>query len=157
MKFALNGALTVGTPDGANIEIRQAVGAENFFLFGMTATEVEHMRSSGYHPYDLMHHDHNLQAVFDLIDDDQLSPLQPGLFRPLTELLLYQGDQYCVIADFADYARVMKKIDEAYKDKAKWNRMSILNVAGMGRFSSDEAIRQYADNIWGIKIPKPIK
>ncbi len=157
MKFALNGALTVGTLDGANIEIRQAVGADNFFLFGMTATEVEHLKSSGYHPYDLMHHDHDLQAIFDFINDDRLSPMQPGLFRPLSELLLYQGDQYCIIADFADYARVMNKIDEAYKDKAKWNRMSILNVAGMGRFSSDEAIRQYADKIWGVKVPKPNK
>ncbi|MBM4403054.1 MAG: glycogen/starch/alpha-glucan phosphorylase [Candidatus Cloacimonetes bacterium] len=153
MKFALNGALTVGTLDGANIEIRQAVGADNFFLFGMTEAEVEHLKAGGYHPYDLMHRQPDLQAVFDFINDDMLSPMQPALFRPLVELLLYQGDQYCIIADFADYARVMKEIDAVYHDQKTWNRMSILNVAGMGRFSSDEAIRQYARKIWNVSVP----
>jgi starch phosphorylase len=150
MKFALNGALTVGTLDGANIEIREAVGRENFFLFGLTEEEVRKLKGSGYHPYGIAHESESIRRVFDFIQRDELTPHSPGLFQPLLNLLLYQGDEYCLVADFEDYVRVMAEVDEAYRDQANWNRMSLANIAHMGRFSSDETIRRYAKEIWGV-------
>lgn len=150
MKFALNGALTVGTLDGANIEIREAVGADNFWLFGMQAHEVQELKRGGYHPYGLMHSNDVLREIFEFIGSDALSPMQPGLFNPITHQLLYQGDEYCIIADLPDYIRVMENVNAAYPDKHRWNRMSLANIANMGSFSSDETIRQYARDIWGV-------
>jgi starch phosphorylase len=150
MKFALNGALTIGTLDGANIEIRDAVGANNFFLFGMTAQEVQTLKDTGYHPYEMMQHDPNIKEIFSFIESDALSPLQAGLFKPLTDLLLHQGDNYCLIADLADYLKVSNEAASTYLDKDKWNRMSLANIANMGRFSSDETIKGYAKEIWGV-------
>ncbi|PKN71992.1 MAG: glycogen phosphorylase [Candidatus Cloacimonetes bacterium HGW-Cloacimonetes-3] len=150
MKFALNGALTIGTLDGANIEIRDAVGAENFFLFGMNAQEVQALKEKGYHPFEVMQHNPDIKEIFAFIESEVLSPLQPGLFKPLTDLLLHQGDTYCLIADLADYLRVSGEAAAAYQDKTKWNRMSLANIANMGRFSSDETIKGYAKEIWGV-------
>jgi starch phosphorylase len=150
MKFALNGALTIGTLDGANIEMREACGADNFFLFGMTAAEVENLKASGYHPYEMMHSDPELKEIFDFIDAEELSPVNPGLFRPLTDLLLHQGDFYCLIADLKDYLRVCDEAVMTYQDKPKWNEMSLANIAAMGSFSSDETIKAYAKEIWGV-------
>jgi len=150
MKFALNGALTVGTLDGANIEMREAFGEENFFLFGMTAAEVQHLKEDGYHPYEQAQNNPMIKEIMEFIDSDELSPMNPGLFSPLTDLLLHQGDNYCLIADLADYLRVNNDVMEAYKDKHRWNKMSLANIANMGRFSSDETIKGYAKEIWGV-------
>jgi len=150
MKFALNGALTIGTLDGANIEMREACGAENFFLFGMTAAEVEHLKANGYHPYELMHSNQALKDIFDFIQSDELCPLSPGLFTPLLDLLLHQGDFYCLIADLPDYLRVCSEAAKTYQNKAVWNAMSLANIAAMGRFSSDETIKGYAREIWKV-------
>lgn len=150
MKFALNGALTIGTLDGANIEMREACGEENFFLFGMTAAEVENLKASGYHPHEMMHADPDLKEIFDFIEADELSPFNPGLFRPLIDLLLHQGDFYCLIADLKDYLRVCDEAVKTYQDKPKWNAMALANIAAMGRFSSDETIKGYAKEIWGV-------
>lgn len=150
MKFALNGALTIGTLDGANIEIREEVGEENFFLFGMTAAEVKNLKESGYHPYEMMRQNEDIKRIFDFIESDILNPLNPGLFTPLTDLLLYQGDRYCLIADLPDFIRVNAEAVKVYQDKQQWNRMSLANIANMGKFSSDETIKRYAKDIWGV-------
>jgi len=150
MKFALNGALTLGTFDGANIEIREAVGENHFFLFGMNAAEVEELKAGGYHPYNMVQEISDLKAIFDFIESDVLSPLNPGLFRPLVDLLLHQGDQYCLIADLPDYLRARNEVVQAYQNREKWNRMSLHNIANMGGFSSDETIKGYAKEIWGV-------
>jgi starch phosphorylase len=150
MKFALNGALTVGTLDGANIEIREAVGEDNFFLFGKTEAEVEMLQESGYHPFAMMQSNPDIKEIFDFIASDVLSPFSPGLFKPLSDLLLYQGDHYYLIADLADYLRVNNEVAKTYQDRTKWNQMSLANIANMGRFSSDETIKGYARNIWEV-------
>lgn len=150
MKFALNGAMTVGTLDGANIEIREAVGERNFFLFGMTESDVRDLKRSGYHPYGMARANDDIHRVLDIIASDELSPLNPGVFQPILHSLLYQGDEYCVIADLPDYIRVMQSVNDTYKDRISWNRMSLANIANMGRFSSDETIKRYAKDIWGV-------
>jgi len=151
MKIALNGALTVGTLDGANIEIREAVGEENFFLFGMQEHEVRALKRSGYHPYGMARADENIRRVLDAIAADEFCPMSPGLFQPILHSLLYQGDEYCVIADLADYIKVMQRVNDTYQDREGWNRMSLANIASMGRFSSDETIKRYAKEIWGVR------
>jgi len=150
MKFALNGALTIGTLDGANIEMCEACGKENFFLFGLTAAEVENLKAEGYHPYELMSASEELKEIFDFIATDELSPLEPGLFSPLVDLLLQQGDFYCLIADLPDFLRVNDLAVKTYQDKPTWNAMALANIAAMGRFSSDETIKGYAREIWGV-------
>jgi len=150
MKFAINGALTVGTLDGANIEIRDAVGHANFFLFGMTAGQVKHLMQTGYHPYGIAHGDPTIKRIMEFIGSGELDSFHPGLFQPILNSLLYQGDEYCVIADLADYIRVMEAVNAAYPDRRKWNRMSAANIANMGVFSSDVTIESYAKEIWGV-------
>jgi len=150
MKFALNGALTVGTLDGANIEIREEVGAENFFLFGMTAEEVAALKASGYYPYEYLERSPRLQTIVEFIQSDRLNPHEPGLFQPILDALLKGGDEYCLMADFEDYIRVMKDVDTAYQAKRQWAKHAMFNVAGMGKFSSDNTIRQYTREIWYI-------
>lgn len=152
MKFALNGALTVGTLDGANIEMLEAVGQDNFFLFGMTAKEVGELAQAGYHPYQLMNSDARLREVFEFIRTDKLCPLTPGLFDPIMRSLLYEGDRYFLIADLPDYMRVMQELDQSYRAPLNWARKSVANIAGMAGFSSDETIKKYATDIWGIKL-----
>jgi starch phosphorylase len=150
MKFALNGALTVGTLDGANIEIRDAVGAENFFLFGMTADEVVERKRAGYDPRWHYAATPELREVIDLVASGFFSVGTPGLFQPLVDNLL-QSDPYMVLADYAAYAAAQERVSEAYLDPVRWNRMAVLNVSQMGLFSSDRTIREYARDIWDIK------
>ena len=154
MKFAMNGALTIGTLDGANIEIREEVGEENFFLFGLTADQVQQQKSEGYRPWDIYNANPELKAALDLIDSGLFSHGDTELFRPLTNALLHH-DPYLVLADYRSYVDCQDQIDQAYRDPDRWNRMSILNVARIGKFSSDRAVRDYCDTIWRVK-PLPI-
>ncbi|MDR2734424.1 MAG: glycogen/starch/alpha-glucan phosphorylase [Spirochaetota bacterium] len=157
MKFAMNGALTIGTLDGANIEIREEVGAENFFLFGKTVEELAEMRGRGYNPWDYYHANRDIREALDLLDSDFFCNGQARLFRPIYDSLLTWGDHYCHLADIEDYLAAQDRIDQTYRDQAKWARMAILNVARMGKFSSDRTIHQYAEEIWGAKrIPVTI-
>ena len=151
MKFALNGALTVGTLDGANIEIKDAVGAENMFLFGLTAEEVSATQAAGYRPEDIYHADPDLRAVLDAISVGMFCPEDPGRFRPIVDNLLAQ-DRYLVLADFRSYVRCHRTVGVAYRDQASWTSKAITNVAHMGRFSSDRTILQYARDIWEVPI-----
>jgi glycogen phosphorylase len=149
MKLALNGALTIGTYDGANIEIREQVGAENFFLFGMTAEEVSQRKSAGYRPRDLYERNEALRETLDLVASGFFSPSEPGLFRPLVDSLL-ERDDYMVLADFAAYVDGQRAVEDAYRDRERWTRMSILNTSRMGHFSSDRTIHEYCREIWGV-------
>jgi len=150
MKLALNGALTLGTLDGANIEIREAVGAENFFLFGLTADEVEATVARGYHPRDVLAKDPELEAVLELVGSGFFSPEDRSTFKPLVEALLNE-DRYLILADFRAYAEAQSRVVQTYLDGEDWTRRAILNVARVGRFSSDRTIREYARDIWGIQ------
>lgn len=154
MKFALNGALTIGTLDGANVEMLEEVGAENFFLFGLTVDEVKSRRAAGYRPGLVYAADAELKAAIDLIGSGFFSPGSPDLFKPLTNSLLYQ-DEYFVLADYPAYIRCQEEAGEAYRDVEKWTAMSILNVARMGKFSSDRTIREYCRDIWKLS-PVPV-
>lgn len=153
MKFSMNGALTIGTLDGANIEIREAVGAENFFLFGMTAEEVSRKQAEGYRPWDYYHGDHELKSDLDLIASGLFSHGDTQLFRPLVDHLINQ-DPFMVLADYRSYIDCQDRISAVYDDASRWARMSILNVARIGYFSSDRSIRDYARLIWDI-APMP--
>jgi starch phosphorylase len=155
MKFSLNGALTIGTLDGANIEIRDCVGAENFFLFGLTTPEVQKLKAAGYQPRTYYESNPELREVLDLIGSGFFSPNEPDLFRPLLDHLL-EHDTYMLLADYAAYIAAQEKVSQAYRDPEQWARASILNVARMGYFSSDRSIREYSQNIWKIQTV-PIK
>ncbi len=154
MKFQMNGALTIGTLDGANIEIREAVGPENFFLFGLTAEEGQRLLAEGYRPIDFYRENAELREVLDLVRDGFFSRGDVALFRPLLDHLLHH-DPYLVLADYAAYAECQRRVDEAYRDIEHWTRMSILNTARSGRFSSDRSIREYCAEIWKA-VPVPI-
>ena len=147
MKFALNGALTIGTLDGANVEIRDLVGADNFFLFGLTEEEVSAVKAAGYDPSAHYRADPELRTVIDQLASGTFSPAEPDLFRPIVESLLMR-DEYLVLADYRAYVDRQDDVDAAYRDQDRWTRMSILNVARSGYFSSDRAIRDYLDRIW---------
>ena len=149
MKFSLNGALTIGTLDGANIEIRDEVGADNFFLFGLTAPEVAGLKAHGYRPMDCYHADPLLREVIDLIASGFFSRGDTGLFRPLVDNLLL-SDPYMVLADFQLYETCQEEVSDTYRDVERWTRMAILNSARCGKFSSDRTIRQYCEDIWRI-------
>jgi glycogen phosphorylase len=153
MKFALNGALTIGTLDGANIEIREAVGEVNFFLFGLTAEEVRAKRTAGYHPWDYYESNPHLREAIDQINSGRFSRGDTNLFRPLIDSLM-KYDPYLVFADYQAYVDSQEQVSQAYNDRDKWTRMSILNTARMGKFSSDRAIREYCEKIWNAK---PVK
>lgn len=150
MKFALNGALTVGTLDGANIEIREAAGAENFFLFGMKADEVKELKATGYDPAALVQADPKLKRIIDFISSGELNPLQPKQFEPLIKLLIQYGDEYCLIQDLPDYIRAMTNMAHTYRQPSLWNQMSLANISGMGPFSADEAVKNYAKKVWHL-------
>jgi len=152
MKFALNGALTIGTLDGANVEIRDAVGAENFFLFGLTAAEVERTKSEGYRPSSHYESNAELREVIDLLDRGVFSNGDREMFRPLIESLLTRDD-YMLLADYQSYVDCQQQVSNAYRDQANWTRMSILNTARAGRFSSDRSIRDYCRDIWNVPVP----
>jgi len=150
MKFAMNGALTIGTLDGANIEIRNAVGADNFFLFGMTVDDVQRRIVQGYHPYDHYRADEELHAAIDAIANGAFSHGDRELFRPLVENLL-RADPFMVLADYRSYIACQDEVGRAWRDAEHWTRTSILNVARMGRFSSDRSIRDYCRDIWHVE------
>jgi len=155
MKFSMNGALTIGTLDGANVEIREEVGAENFFLFGLTADQVQEKLQLGYQPRDFYNSNLELRTAIDLINSGVFSHGDSELFRPLTENLL-NHDPFMVLADYEAYVECQDEAGQAYQDRAHWNRMSILNVARMGKFSSDRSIQEYASKIWKVK-PSPVE
>jgi starch phosphorylase len=155
MKFSMNGALTIGTLDGANVELREEVGADNFFLFGLTAEQVETLRSEGYRPSDWCCRDTELLAVIALLRSGFFSRGDTQLFEPLLNGLL-DYDPYFVCADFAAYRDCQQQVGEAYRDRDRWVRMSILNAARTGKFSSDRTIREYCRDIWRVE-PVPIK
>ena len=136
MKFAMNGALTIGTLDGANIEIREEAGAENFFLFGLTAEEVYQMKADGYDPMSFYNDNEELKAVVDRVANGDFSHGDTKLFKPIVDSLLYD-DPYMLLADYQDYIDCQDRVSQTYKDKEKWTKMSILNSARMGKFSSD--------------------
>jgi starch phosphorylase len=154
MKFSMNGALTIGTLDGANVEIREQVGAENFFVFGMTETEVQQRQAQGYDPQTLYAQDDQIRSIIDLIRSGLFSHGDTELFRPLTDNLIYH-DPFMVLADFKAYVACQHQIDQAFRNTEQWNRMSILNVARMSAFSSDRSIRDYCERIWDVQ-PTPI-
>jgi len=147
MKFSMNGALTIGTLDGANIEIREEVGEDNFFLFGLTADQVYELKAKGYNPKEMYDSDPELREVVDQISSGVFSRGDKALFKPLVDSLLY-GDPYLLFADYRSYVESQERVSLAYEDQAKWTRMSILNVARMGKFSSDRSIKEYSDRIW---------
>jgi starch phosphorylase len=147
MKFMMNGALTIGTLDGANVEIREEAGVENFFLFGLTADQVERIKRDGYRPASLVETNGELREALDLIADGTFSRGDRELFRPLVENLR-QSDPFLVLADYADYVTCQARVDAAWKQPQQWTRMSILNTARAGKFSSDRAIREYCERIW---------
>ena len=153
MKFALNGALTVGTLDGANIEIRERVGADNFFLFGLSADEVFAMKEQGYNPRDYYHGNAELKQAIDQIASGYFSHGDTELFKPIVDNLL-DHDPFMLLADYQAYIDIQDEAEQAFRDRERWTRMSILNVARCGFFSSDRTIKQYCDDIWGVK---PVK
>lgn len=150
MKMALNGALTIGTMDGANVEIREEVGDDNIFIFGLNVDEVQALQTQGYNPYDYYEADNLLRASLDLLAGDEFTPGQPGLLNATRHSLLEGGDPYLVLADFADYVQTQTRIDKQYCDPQGWAKMAILNTARNGKFSSDRSIRDYANNIWQL-------
>ena len=151
MKFQLNGALTLGTLDGANVEIREEVGAENFFLFGKTVEEVAATVRAGYNPWDEYRANADLRRVLDAIRDNFFNLDQPGLYQPIVDTLLTHGDRYLVLSDFAAYVEGQARVSAAYLDKEGWARMCLMNIANSGKFSTDRTIREYAEEIWGIQ------
>jgi starch phosphorylase len=153
MKFALNGALTIGTLDGANVEMRDAVGAENFFLFGLTSSEVANLKSQGYRPRTYYENNEQLRDVIDVIANGDFSNGDRDLFKPLINSLL-ERDEYLLFADYQSYADEQARVSQAFADAGSWTRMSILNVARMGYFSSDRSIQEYCVKIWNAE---PVK
>lgn len=149
MKFAMNGALTIGTLDGANVEMREEIGAENFFLFGLNTDQVLELKAKGYNPRDYINANSELRMAIELINSGCFGN-DTNLFKPLTDSLLYR-DEFMVCADFESYIECQDQVGKVYNDKARWAKMSILNVARMGKFSSDRAIQEYCDDIWKIK------
>ncbi|NCC25591.1 MAG: glycogen/starch/alpha-glucan family phosphorylase, partial [Deltaproteobacteria bacterium] len=148
MKFSLNGALTIGTLDGANVEIMEEVGEDNIFIFGLKAGEVEAMRRNGYDPGRYYDSDPDLKAALDMIASNRFAPLQPELFKPIIDALLRNGDFYMLLADYRPYMDAQDRVDALFTDKDQWIRKAILNTANMGKFSSDRAVMEYAQRIW---------
>jgi starch phosphorylase len=151
MKLAMNGALTIGTWDGANVEMCEEIGEEHMFLFGLTAQEVARRRIDGYDAYAAVRADKDLSMALDMIGSGFFSPDQPDIFRPLVETLTAAGDHYLLTADFQSYMTAQDRVDRAFADPDDWARRTILNVARMGKFSSDRTVAEYARQIWGVK------
>ena len=155
MKLALNGALTIGTLDGANVEIREEVGDENIFIFGKRAEEVEDLQRNGYDPLDLYFENDELKSVLDWLGSGFFTPEEPNALDPLRDSMLKGGDPYLVLADYESYCEAQRRIDSAFRDRESWARRAILNVSRMGRFSSDRTVREYAEGIWDLD-PLPV-
>jgi starch phosphorylase len=151
MKLSLNGALTVGTMDGANIEIAEEVGDENIFIFGLDVDEVSALQSKGYNPFDYYYNNKEIKAILDWLETDYFTPGKPGALGSLKHSLLEGGDPYLVLADFESYSEAQLKADLAYKDPSRWAKMAILNTARMGKFTSDRSIKDYVQKIWKLK------
>ena len=149
MKFMINGALTIGTLDGANVEMREEAGPENFFLFGLTEDQVQQVKRDGYRPMDYVDNNHELQAALDLIAGGRFSNGDTDVFRPLVDNLRYD-DPFLVLADYAAYIECQEQVSAAWRDTEAWTRMSILNTARSGKFSSDRSITEYCDDIWNV-------
>ncbi len=154
MKFMINGALTIGTYDGANIEISEQVGRENIFIFGMKAHEVEELKKRGYHPQDFIHRSPMLEQIFPLIAGNFFSPSEPGIFDPIINSVFYQ-DPYMICADFESYCQSQDQVSTLFKNRDEWITKSITNVAKSGFFSSDRTIREYARDIWNVPYSQP--
>jgi starch phosphorylase len=150
MKLALNGALTIGTLDGANVEIKEEVGDDNIFIFGLTVGEVTAIKSRGYNPWDIYQADEELRAVIDWLGSDYFTPHEHGAFGHVHQSLLGGGDPYMVLADFRSYSDAQARADAMYRDPSRWARSAILNTARVGKFSSDRTIREYAADIWSL-------
>ncbi|MEO7412821.1 MAG: glycogen/starch/alpha-glucan phosphorylase [Opitutaceae bacterium] len=156
MKLALNGALTIGTLDGANVEIQEEVGPENIFIFGLTVEEVAALQGGGYRPWDYYNADEELRAVIDWLGSSFFTPGEMGAFSAVHQSLLNGGDPYLLLADFRSYSDAHARVDVAYRDQANWARMAILNTARMEKFSSDRTIHEYAKDIWNLPaVPVP--
>ncbi|MGD9786713.1 MAG: glycogen/starch/alpha-glucan phosphorylase [Sulfuricellaceae bacterium] len=151
MKLAINGALTIGTLDGANIEIRDEVGKGNIFIFGNTAAEIADLGRRGYNPWDLYHGNGELKQVMDMIQAGYFCLDDPQRFQPIFDALTAQGDRYFLLADYASYVECQEKVDALYRKPAEWAKKAILNVARMGKFSSDRSIGEYAEKIWHVR------
>jgi starch phosphorylase len=153
MKFMMNGALTVGTLDGANIEIREAVGDDNFFLFGLSAREVETTRHR-YDPEGIIHADEDLARVMHLLESGHFNQFEPGIYDSIIGSIKSPRDPWLVAADFRTYVDAQRRVAQAYRDQERWVRMSILNTAASGRFSTDRTIREYNAEIWKLdRVP----
>lgn len=154
MKLALNGALTIGTMDGANIEIAEEVGDDNIFIFGLTVDEVNALREKGYNPHDHYYQNAEIKAVLDWMDTDYFTPGKPGELSSIKRSLLDHGDAYLALADFESYSEAHQQVDAAYRDKAGWAEKAIINTANMGKFNSDRSIRDYVSKIWKLESCK---
>jgi starch phosphorylase len=154
MKFMMNGALTIGTLDGANIEIREEARKENFFLFGLSAEEVEKMRSA-YDPAAIITADEDLRRVVHLLESGHFNQFEPGIFDPILHAITSPEDPWMTAADFRSYIEAQQRVAEAYRDEEHWTRMSILNTAASGRFSTDRTIAEYNRDIWGLEAVEP--
>jgi len=153
MKFALNGALTIGTLDGANVEIKEEVGDDNIFIFGNTVDDVDQLRREGYNPWDYYNANAELKKSLDQIRDGFFND-DKELFDPIIDSLLHKGDYFLILADYESYVNKQGEVDELYKDQKEWNRKALLNTARVGKFSSDRTIRDYADEIWDVEVEK---
>lgn len=152
MKLSINGALTIGTLDGANVEIKEEVGDENIYIFGLTDEEVVQRKAEGYNSYHYYDSDERIRRILNSLRSDVFCPEEPGLFMALYDLLLSSGDYYMHLADFGSYADAQMRVDEDYSNQASWRRTSLLNIARTGKFSSDRTIAEYARDIWGVEV-----
>ena len=154
MKFAMNGALTIGTLDGANIEIRDEVGAENFFLFGLTVPEVRQLRAAqAYHPQAIYERNPIIKRVLDALRSNRFCPQSPGQYGWICDRLLSAGEPYYHLADLESYLQAHDEVARLYRNRSAWAMKAILNTARIGKFSSDRTIREYARDIWHIRPP----
>jgi starch phosphorylase len=151
MKLALNGALTIGTLDGANVEIKDAVGEENIFIFGLDVPQMKEHRARGHNPWDYYHGNAELRQVLDMIANGFFSHDAPDRSRPLIDSLLHGGDHFLLLADYASYIECQERVTELYRNTEEWTRRAILNVARMGYFSTDRTIAEYAHEVWDIE------
>ena len=154
MKMTMNGALTIGTLDGANIGIRDAVGADNFFIFGHTAEELKNLQLGHYNPWDYYHGNTELAEALDLIGSGHFSPDEQHRYHPLIDSLLIGGDPFALLADYAGYVQAQSEVDALYQDSNAWGRKAIINVAKSGYFSSDRSISEYAEKIWKVSAKR---
>jgi len=155
MKFAMNGALTVGTLDGANVEMSEEVGEDNIFIFGLRTDEVSRLKAGGYNPWNWYESDRRIRRVVDALTSDTFTTGEPDLFQPIRRALLDQEDTYLHLADFNSYVATQERISNAFLDTAEWSSKAILNVARMSMFSSDRTIQEYAADIWNVRSVRP--